>query len=103
MVACSDPEHCCSICLNSLRSQGIRKYNKKIACGHVFHPNCIDTWSQRGTTCPCCRAPLFEHRTIPVIVLDPDDIPLSDRRLHLLMSTRPLRNYNELYAYDVST
>jgi hypothetical protein len=98
MVTCSDPENCCSICLNTMSSNNVRKYNKKMTCGHVFHPHCINKWSQRGTTCPCCRTPLFK-------CTDVDDMPLSYRRLQLLLTNRrrPLRDYSDLFEHDTIT
>jgi hypothetical protein len=34
----------------------------KTACGHIFHLNCIKTWTDDShkLTCPCCRRVLFE-------------------------------------------
>ena len=58
----SSKEHC-SICLKS-----ITKLNKRLKCGHSFHPKCINEWSDRfiadfpcpfcRTTIPCCNKKL---------------------------------------------
>jgi len=46
----------CSICRHLLNDNDIcRKINQ---CNHIFHQNCLDTWFNRHTTCPICRASL---------------------------------------------
>jgi E3 ubiquitin-protein ligase synoviolin len=40
----------CLICREGMDS------GKKLACGHVFHLNCLRTWLQHQQTCPLCRA-----------------------------------------------
>jgi len=54
----------------------------KLKCGHVFHPECLMTWTcpqvSRGNpevkpTCPMCRAPQIIER-----VFHPDTIPFRD-------------------------
>jgi hypothetical protein len=47
----------CSICLHGIKHT---RRNKKIDCGHAFHPCCINKWKKSGgVTCPVCR------RTLP--------------------------------------
>jgi len=37
---------------------------KKVLCGHLFHPECIDKWlSEYSYKCPNCRQPAGEHTT----------------------------------------
>lgn len=40
----------CLICREGMES------GKKLACGHVFHLDCLRTWLQHQQTCPLCRA-----------------------------------------------
>ncbi|KAI8806753.1 hypothetical protein BJ742DRAFT_815169 [Cladochytrium replicatum] len=44
---------CCVICMESW-DDGVRL--KKLPCGHVFHKECILTWFDSHSQCPCCRA-----------------------------------------------
>jgi len=46
--SCTD----CSICLELFQ---IDKVIKKLKCGHIFHPKCIDGWFDVGVRCPICR------------------------------------------------
>lgn len=46
-----DLEHCC-ICMESL---GNGEENKIMACGHVYHRDCIDKWTKKHSSCPTCR------------------------------------------------
>lgn len=38
----------CSICYE----QG----DYQLACGHIFHKHCIQTWKRHQLSCPLCRA-----------------------------------------------
>ena len=44
----------CSICLGEIRFADERR----TACRHIFHIVCLETWLQRNSTCPLCRAHL---------------------------------------------
>ena len=60
----------CSICLAPFQSNAPRCYRSlltpisssrplALACGHVFHSNCLLEWqSYGGSSCPCCRKPI---------------------------------------------
>ncbi|KAK6923805.1 Zinc finger, RING-type [Dillenia turbinata] len=46
----------CAVCLSEFQEfESLRLLPK---CNHVFHPNCIDTWLLKHSTCPVCRANL---------------------------------------------
>jgi len=46
----------CSICLHGIKHT---RRDKKIECGHAFHPCCINKWKKSGgVTCPICRKKL---------------------------------------------
>ncbi|KAG0460332.1 hypothetical protein HPP92_023460 [Vanilla planifolia] len=47
-------EAACSICL-SVVTVG-EKERVLPGCGHGFHPECIDEWLQKRSSCPLCRA-----------------------------------------------
>ncbi len=42
----------CGICLEAAEDGSVT------ACGHTFHSECLDKWTQRSNTCPLCRASL---------------------------------------------
>jgi len=44
----------CAICLVDV---AIGEQVRDLACGHPFHPACVDQWLQLNNTCPNCRAP----------------------------------------------
>ncbi|KAL2942153.1 RING-H2 finger protein ATL39 [Bienertia sinuspersici] len=46
----------CVICLAVFKEDEMLRSMPK--CGHVFHSNCVDSWLQTHSTCPCCRASL---------------------------------------------
>ncbi|KAG2699244.1 hypothetical protein I3760_07G184500 [Carya illinoinensis] len=47
-------EEDCVVCLDSFRDgQCCRKL---VACGHVFHMRCVDSWLVKVAACPICRA-----------------------------------------------
>ncbi|RSM18463.1 hypothetical protein CDV31_002598 [Fusarium ambrosium] len=46
----------CSICTEDF-IEGVKL--RKLPCGHLFHPQCIDPWlMDRARTCPLCRVDL---------------------------------------------
>ncbi|GME81991.1 unnamed protein product [Ambrosiozyma monospora] len=51
-MSINDEEHdICSICLEDLQ-----ELTRVEPCDHVYHTNCIKTWSTRSKKCPkCCR------------------------------------------------
>mmetsp|Transcript_31370 Transcript_31370/g.74547 ORF Transcript_31370/g.74547 Transcript_31370/m.74547 type:complete len:163 (+) Transcript_31370:149-637(+) len=49
-------EEMCAVCHDDL---AVGQYELKFkACGHSFHPSCLNQWLDRRRTCPCCRAML---------------------------------------------
>lgn len=42
----------CIICREEMVSA------KKLACGHIFHARCLQSWLKRQLSCPTCRAPV---------------------------------------------
>jgi E3 ubiquitin-protein ligase synoviolin len=49
---------------------------KKLACGHVFHLSCLQSWLERQQTCPICRSDIFRSRPSPT----PEPAPAADGR-----------------------
>ncbi|KAJ0985725.1 hypothetical protein J5N97_004081 [Dioscorea zingiberensis] len=50
----------CLVCLCGLAS-GDRL--RRLACGHVFHCDCLDEWlDEMNLSCPLCRSPLATER-----------------------------------------
>ena len=48
-----DPQTECSICLEEFVYQ---QQLRRVGCGHLFHPRCIQEWFATGDTrCPMCR------------------------------------------------
>jgi E3 ubiquitin-protein ligase ATL41 len=50
----------CAVCLGELQAQ--EQVKAIPACGHVFHPPCIDRWlflagTAGRASCPLCRCP----------------------------------------------
>ncbi|XP_038120814.1 RING-H2 finger protein ATL39 [Culex quinquefasciatus] len=41
----------CTICLNAVNGWTTRK----LACGHMFHNKCIESWLTHTRCCPNCR------------------------------------------------
>jgi E3 ubiquitin-protein ligase synoviolin len=35
---------------------------KKLACGHIFHFNCLRSWLERQQSCPTCRRSVLQDR-----------------------------------------
>ena len=53
-AACSgDAQTECSICLENF---ALQEQLRRVGCGHLFHPRCIQEWFATGDTrCPMCR------------------------------------------------
>ena len=49
---CKDEDICCSICIENIEAN---THQIKLKCSHRFHPDCITQWTNRKTSCPCCR------------------------------------------------
>ena len=43
---------CCSICHNSY---SVEDKITRLACGHLFHYNCIKEWGYYNPSCPLCK------------------------------------------------
>ncbi|KAJ3120176.1 E3 ubiquitin-protein ligase hrd1 [Physocladia obscura] len=41
---------------------------KKLACGHIFHMNCLRSWLERQQSCPTCRRSVLEPPPAPAAV-----------------------------------
>ncbi|XP_042475235.1 E3 ubiquitin-protein ligase ATL31-like [Macadamia integrifolia] len=46
----------CAVCLSEFEDEDTLRLLP--SCDHVFHPDCIDAWLSKHTTCPVCRANL---------------------------------------------
>merc|ERR1740117_2242596 len=55
----TDKSHTCSICLSGMAPEA---KVRGLACGHVFHLECVAKWfltdATYDLTCPLCRNPL---------------------------------------------
>lgn len=57
----------CPICLDSLTEN-----TQSLPCGHVFHVECSNVWTNETNGCPVCRVPVDSNK--PVQKLRSDDI-----------------------------
>ncbi|XP_019423194.1 PREDICTED: RING-H2 finger protein ATL52-like isoform X2 [Lupinus angustifolius] len=54
----------CSVCLSEFEDdESVRVLPK---CDHVFHIPCIDAWLKSHSTCPLCRANIFNFNASPL-------------------------------------
>lgn len=51
----------CSVCRDPIE---MGTTIPKLACNHVFHMHCMQSWVQRNPSCPLCRAPV-RHQPPP--------------------------------------
>jgi len=49
---------CCPICLLDYES-GDKV--TELPCNHQFHPDCVNHWLQRNSTCPACRSSVLRR------------------------------------------
>lgn len=47
----------CAICLSSYQLGDLIVWSSNFECPHVFHLECMTTWTKKqlSTLCPCCR------------------------------------------------
>jgi len=38
---------------------------KRLRCGHIFDPECIDTWLRKKNACPMCKRAVVVRRPAP--------------------------------------
>eukprot|EP00658_Telonema_sp_P-2_P048908 TRINITY_DN371_c0_g1_i1.p1 TRINITY_DN371_c0_g1~~TRINITY_DN371_c0_g1_i1.p1 ORF type:complete len:183 (-),score=35.87 TRINITY_DN371_c0_g1_i1:551-1099(-) len=50
-------EEDCSVCCDQIECTDAIT----LACGHGFHPSCLQTWLELNPTCPICRQDASEH------------------------------------------
>ena len=72
----SDQPECC-ICQEAVRDSTARR----LACGHVFHLECIKSWLNEKNTCPICRK-VFALARIPNFRVLPIFLPERRGRPH---------------------
>mmetsp|Transcript_159909 Transcript_159909/g.298261 ORF Transcript_159909/g.298261 Transcript_159909/m.298261 type:complete len:391 (+) Transcript_159909:93-1265(+) len=72
----------CAICLELFAES--QQEQELLACGHVFHKLCIDSWD--GNTCPICRASLSDATARPRVSTE----------------TRLLSTFDDEYAFRLS-
>ena len=47
----------CSVCFEKfLDSKIIKSKVRELACGHIYHIECVDEWLKKHPTCPVCSA-----------------------------------------------
>jgi hypothetical protein len=45
-------EEKCSVCLSEFED---KEEIKILPCKHLYHPECIDIWLKKNSTCPVCK------------------------------------------------
>ena len=50
-------QHECPICYDALSKATVHT----LACGHNFHTTCVSQWLKDNTSCPMCRATVWER------------------------------------------
>jgi len=56
-----DAENACTVCLSAFEEGDTLR---KLACRHMFHRDCVDTWLNRSPFCPMCKQPAA-HNALP--------------------------------------
>ncbi|CAF1251215.1 unnamed protein product [Didymodactylos carnosus] len=54
----------CSICLNDMKKDD---NVRKLDCGHIFHPLCVDPWLLDHRCCPLCNYNILTIRQVPTV------------------------------------
>lgn len=51
----NDCGSCCPICLNEFEDEDMVVSGWRKCCKNRFHDECLSSWLQMQSTCPCCR------------------------------------------------
>lgn len=51
----ADGSSCCSICLTEFENAELVVSGSRKCCKNRFHKECLTSWLQLQSTCPCCR------------------------------------------------
>ena len=55
----------CPVCLEPLQTGESVSWSKYLPnCKHTFHTECINTWLERHSDCPCCRRCLYTREIL---------------------------------------
>jgi hypothetical protein len=69
ILVCDDDcsSACCSVgeCGVCYMTLPLRANHMFTMCGHLFCVRCVLKWWDTATTCPICRAELFQHEAVP--------------------------------------
>ena len=88
-------DSCCPICLGDTDKQQV----KQLACGHTYHPPCIEMWLHRNPTCPLCRIPLGARVNRPHSQIFPIDNSLQILPIRVLNRLVKIRGlYGQLHS-----
>ena len=63
---CSSHAPDCSICLDKM----VISKSSVLACGHAFHVDCIDKWTDRSNLCPICKTVIEGVVIVPQVKCD---------------------------------
>ena len=90
----------CCICLSEITSEE----NLSLKCHHNFHKGCINNWLKHQLSCPHCRAPVTDKKTLTWFdeynlkdeewLPEENDATPVNRRQHHLLRVRRLRRRN---------
>lgn len=47
-----DEDCTCAVCVDPVTPKML---HRKLPCGHIFHPTCVDEWLTKKGNCPMCR------------------------------------------------
>jgi hypothetical protein len=77
ILVCDDDcsSACCSVgeCGVCYMTLPLRANHIFTMCGHLFCVRCVLKWWDTATTCPICRAELFQHEAVPPAVAEAEE------------------------------
>ena len=78
ILVCDDDcsSACCSVgeCGVCYMTLPLRANHIFTMCGHLFCVRCVLKWWDTATTCPICRAELFQHEAVPPAAVEAADV-----------------------------